>query len=176
MKKIIKAIIYIWLLLIFILIMFKAINSCIYKNYYPLKYEISYIMSGSMVPFFYVDDVIISKKINYSDVNVGDVVVYIDNSGNKIIHRVIEIDGENVLTKGDANNTSDKPININQIKGIYVCTIPFVGSLVAFIKRSFIILISTALIILMIIYIRKTIKKCNKEGYNESKTYKNNRL
>ena len=44
----------------------------------------------------------------------NNIIVYgIDNQ--YIVHRIIDIDGDMITTKGDANNTSDEPINKKNI-------------------------------------------------------------
>ena len=51
-----------------------------------------------------------------TDYNVGDIISFKDN-GTIITHRIIEINDNNYVTKGDANNTADNPIKENQIIG-----------------------------------------------------------
>lgn len=78
------------------------------------KIEIYHVKTGSMEAKIHVGDyVLILKKSNYK---VGDVVTYTSNNG-FITHRIIEIDGNKVTTKGDANNTPDEVINAKIIIG-----------------------------------------------------------
>lgn len=89
------------------------------------------VLSGSMEPAVSVGDLlIISEGNNYQ---VGDIVVY--QSGRiAVTHRIVSISGDEVITRGDANNAEDEPISLERIKGKVVMIIPFVGYLVKIIK------------------------------------------
>lgn len=89
------------------------------------------VLSGSMEPEISVGDLlIISESKNYE---VGDVVVYQDGRM-AVTHRIVAISEDEVITKGDANNTEDDPITIEQIKGKVVVAIPLAGYAVNAIK------------------------------------------
>ena len=78
------------------------------------KAEIFEVKTGSMEDGIHAGDyILIIKKKEYK---VGDVVTY-KKDGYHITHRIIEKNGENVITKGDANNVSDDEINISSIVG-----------------------------------------------------------
>ena len=49
-------------------------------------------------------------------------------------HRVVEISDDEIITKGDANNTADEPISREQVVGRVAFSIPLVGYLVTAIK------------------------------------------
>ena len=89
------------------------------------------VLSGSMEPAVSVGDLlIISEWNNYQ---VGDIVVY--QSGRiAVTHRIVSISGDEVITRGDANNAEDEPISLERIKGKVVMIIPYVGYLVKIIK------------------------------------------
>ena len=89
------------------------------------------VLSGSMEPEISVGDLlIIYESKNYE---VGDVVVY--QSGRiAVTHRIVSISGDEVITRGDANNAEDEPITLERIKGKVVMIIPCVGYLVNIIK------------------------------------------
>ena len=89
------------------------------------------VLSGSMEPAVSVGDLlIISEWNNYQ---VGDIVVY--QSGRiAVTHRIVSISGDEVITRGDANNAEDEPIPLERIKGKVVMIIPCVGYLVKIIK------------------------------------------
>ena len=89
------------------------------------------VLSGSMEPALSKDDLIIVRKSN--NLAVNDIVVFQDGNS-LIVHRIIETDGKTVTTKGDANNASDQPVSISDIKGKVVFSIPFVGKIVNLIK------------------------------------------
>lgn len=89
------------------------------------------VLSGSMEPEISVGDLlIISRQDAYQ---VGDIVVY--QSGRiAVTHRIVSISGDEVITRGDANNAEDEPITLERIKGKVVMIIPCVGYLVNIIK------------------------------------------
>ena len=99
----------------------------------PFGYGTSVVLSGSMEPTLSVNDlVIIRKDTSYE---VGDVVVY--QSGHSlIIHRIIETDGDVVVTQGDANNTADEPFSTTQIKGKMTAHISGVGRIIEFLQST----------------------------------------
>lgn len=90
----------------------------------PFGVGISVVLSGSMEPELSVDDVIIVKKTD--DFGVDDMVVFNDH-GILVVHRVISIDGDNITTKGDANNTADEPITRDAVKGKVIKVLPGAG-------------------------------------------------
>ena len=62
------------------------------------------VASGSMEPAFEKDDFIIIKE--QKKYNIGDVVCFKDGSS-YTTHRIVGIENEKFITKGDANNTND---------------------------------------------------------------------
>ena len=90
----------------------------------PFGVGLSVVLSGSMEPELSVDDVIIVKKTD--DFGVDDMVVFNDH-GILVVHRVIGIDGDNITTKGDANNTADEPITREVVKGKVIKVLPGAG-------------------------------------------------
>ena len=113
----------------------------------PFGIGTSVVLSGSMEPELSVDDLIIVKK--HDTYNVGDVIVYQSN-GTLIVHRIIEMNGEEIIAQGDANNTPDDPINLESIKGKVEFSVPFIGKIIRLIKTPIgIIIIIAAAILLM---------------------------
>ena len=89
------------------------------------------IATGSMEKELNVGDVVIIKKCNSNDVNVGDIIQY-QMEGYTVIHRIIEKKQKNgefsFITKGDNNNTPDKEeVKENQLIGKVVFKIKYIG-------------------------------------------------
>ncbi len=102
-------------------------------NALPMPFGIgsAVVMSGSMEPTLSVNDLVYIREAD--EYAVGDVVVY--QSGNDlIIHEIVDITGDLITTKGEANNTADEPISRIYIKGRMVLAIPYVGAAVQFVK------------------------------------------
>ena len=86
---------------------------------YVLKtdHPMASITSGSMWPSLKKGDLILIKGVESQDeVKIGDVIVYTNAKG-FTIHRIVEIDGDTVITKGDANNVKDAAISFDKIVG-----------------------------------------------------------
>ena len=112
----------------------------------PFGYGMSVVLSGSMEDRLSVDDLVIIKATDNYKVN--DIVLFQDGNS-LVIHRIIEIDGDTVTTKGDANNVADEPIQKSQIKGVLVYDIAGFGAVVNILKQPvFVILILAAAFLL----------------------------
>jgi signal peptidase len=97
----------------------------------PFGVGVSVVLSGSMEPELSVNDLVfIAEEENYSE---GDVVVY-QRDGELIIHRIIAVNGEEVVTQGDANSVADSPVKITNIKGKMIMSVPYLGLIVRWIK------------------------------------------
>lgn len=89
-------------------------------------YRLFKVETGSMFPKYKINDVIFVKEVDTKQIQEGDDVVYIGNSGEyngrMITHQVIrkEIDGDDIkfYTKGIANNTEDPVVLSSQIIGV----------------------------------------------------------
>lgn len=82
------------------------------------------VATGSMSPTIEIGDVIIVKLTK--EVNVNDIIVYKD--GNDFItHRLIEKNGNELIAKGEANNSEDKPIQADMVLGQVIKIIPKIG-------------------------------------------------
>lgn len=96
-----------------------------------LGYHPAVVGSGSMSPTICTGDIVIVKKVNLSEIHVGDIVQYYSDEGYTITHRVIKIEetpnGLIFVTKGDANDIPDKPFKADRILGKVVFVIPKLG-------------------------------------------------
>ncbi len=100
----------------------------------PFGFGMTVVLSGSMEPELSVDDLLI---VTPSDTyEVGDVVVY-QTQRTAVVHRIVAINGDKIITRGDANNTEDDPIAKENIKGKVIFAIPFIGLIVNLIKTPF---------------------------------------
>ena len=135
-------------------------------------YSFYYVLTDSMEPEINAGDMILSKKTSPEELEVGDVITYIGESGDlngKIItHKIIEIKGDTYVTQGVANDIPDPTIRSSQILARYVTTIPLAGELFSIInsKYGFVILIIIPLAFLMVNEI-STIVKAFKEDKEE---------
>mgnify|MGYP004475117691 CR=1 FL=1 len=119
MKLILKLFKGIFFTLFVVLCVFNIVlffSTSVLKNSYPniLGYTYFEVLTGSMRDEIKERDIVIIK-LN-SNYNVGDVVTY-KTAKSYVTHRIIKIEGNKVITKGDANNTEDEPISKEQIIG-----------------------------------------------------------
>ena len=87
-------------------------------------YTFFQIQTGSMAGAIEVDDIIIVKITD--DVHENDIISFMNEEA-VITHRIIQENGDSYITKGDANNTEDKPIEKKQIIGKVVKILPKFG-------------------------------------------------
>lgn len=132
----------------------------------PFGYGMSVVLSGSMESRLSVDDLVIIKATD--SYNVNDIVLYQDGNS-LVIHRIIEINGDNVTTKGDANNVADKPIHKDRIKGVLICDIPRLGAVVNIIKQPVSVFIILAVAVLLTELSFRKEKNSNTEELDEIK-------
>ncbi len=157
--KMIKKIIFALFLLISLTYLFIIVSPKIFKNFYPFGIRTAIVLTGSMEPTLEIDDFIIVKKPE--NIKINDIVSYKSNDNKKeILHRVIDINGNEIITKGDANNKADKPININQISGVYIGKVKYWGKVITFFTKP--IGFSIAITIFMIIMLFPTDRKIKK--------------
>ena len=98
------------------------------------------VRSGSMVPTLAIGDLIVVDDVHARDVHVGDIVAYVDATGESVTHRVRSItrnDGRlEFETRGDANQTSEhwsrRP---DDVLGRYAWRIPVVGRYVSWLHE-----------------------------------------
>ena len=97
------------------------------KNDYAnlFGYTFFEVATASMHPTIGIGDVVIVKITK--EVEENEVIVYID--GESIItHRLIEKNDNELIAKGDANNSEDKPINENMVLGKVIKIVPKLGT------------------------------------------------
>ena len=117
--KILKKILFVLFLIVSLTYLYIILSPKIFKNYYPFGIKTAIVLTGSMEPTLQINDFIVVKKAK--NIKINDIISYKDeNSKNEVLHRVISINGNKIITKGDANNTADKPITINQVTGVYL--------------------------------------------------------
>ena len=97
----------------------------------PFGVGAAVVLSGSMEPEFSTGDLIVVRQAD--SYRVDDIVVF-QEGRSLVVHRIVEMDGDTVTTKGDANNASDPPIEAAAIKGRVLFHIPGAGNVVQFLK------------------------------------------
>ncbi len=101
-------------------------------------YSMFRVSSGSMKPNLEIGDVIITKEISGSEIKKNDIVTYLSKTGvmdgKLVTHRIVKGPYKKggklyVVTKGDANDYEDEPIDVKQIQSKYVKKISILKSI-----------------------------------------------
>ena len=146
---------------ILLITIYNTIQTKVLKKSYAdfFGYSVFEVQTGSMADAINAGDWIIVKK--QKNFNLNDVVTY-KSDGEFITHRIIESYNGTFVTKGDANNTKDDPIDESQIVGKVVKILSNFGILKKTIFNPIVILV----IIINIFIISKLLK--TKKTPNES--------
>ena len=114
-------------------------------------YNMYIITTDSMKPNINSGDIIIINKADKENLKVGDVITFSQPEG-LITHRIVKIEEDEYITKGDNNNIEDeKKVKYEQIKGRKVMKIPFLGKVVILLQDEVYIIV--IIIIVLLIYL-----------------------
>ena len=103
-------------------------------------YSVLEVVSGSMEPTIKKGDLIIINTKN-KKYKKNDIVTFYDVNGAFVTHRIVEIKDDEMITKGDANDSNDDPTKLDKIVGKFVYKIPFLGMLFQSFKNPFMLTI-----------------------------------
>ena len=158
--KIFFVLIFILLILVNLVLLFSKF---VLKKEYPdiLGYSYFEVLTGSMRNEINISDIVIVKsQANYQ---VGDIITY--KSKNYVVtHRVVKVEENILVTKGDANNISDEPIYKNQVIGKVVHKIEKAGIYIK-VFTDIKVIILMFIIIMLIVFIISEIEMGN--NYSE---------
>lgn len=143
------------------------------------------VLTGSMLPDIQVNDVVITKKVDAEDLEVGDIITFVsaDSRFNNAIitHRIIKknpankASGITFQTKGDNNNVADSALVPEaNIFGKVILKIPKLGYLQEFLasQGGWIIVILIPCLTVISYDIVKIAKGVKKKKYNNIKVKK----
>ncbi|WP_297077449.1 signal peptidase I [uncultured Enterococcus sp.] len=109
-------------------------------------------------------DIVITKEVDPGKLKVGDVVTFrltpIDGQSeetNFLTHRIIKLTPQEngqiqVTTQGDANRSSDQPINADKIVGKEVFRIPAIGGWLLFIRGHLLLSLMVLVAVLALVW------------------------
>ena len=104
---------------------------------YREGYRAYIVHTGSMTGTYNEGALVIDKPVT-APIKVGEVITFLHSglSSDVVTHRVINLDGGTIQTKGDANPTPDTwHIRHNQVKGVVTASIPDGGYVAYFFKQ-----------------------------------------
>ena len=125
MKTILKAVRLILTAFLFVVLLVVVLQKFTNNKIALGNIYIFQVATGSMVPVYKVGDIIVVKKTKVDDLNIGDDITYVGDSGEfknyTITHRIVNKrfeDGKYYFTtKGVANTTEDPEISEKNIFG-----------------------------------------------------------
>lgn len=161
-KKIFKIIILISLIVLFVINLILSFE----ENTHIFGIYMFNIVSESMEPTFYKNDLAIVIKCNIKKLQKGDIITF-KQDDRVISHRILQITKEKgedgFITKGDNNDIQDKDVvESSNVYGKVLFTIPKIGEIVHYIQnaRGFI----NILIFLIIVFILTSLRDNKKNN------------
>jgi signal peptidase I len=99
------------------------------------------VVSKSMVPTLQIGDLVVAQTVPFSSIHVGNVILYVPPNGSggctgeTIVHRVVAITSQGLITQGDDRITNPQPdepsrwppVTPQCVKGEVVLAIPYLG-------------------------------------------------
>ena len=180
-KKLIKYIILVALIILFIINLIFSFE----ENTHILGIYMFNIVSESMEPTFYKDDLVVVKKCKLEELHEGDIITF--KQDDRIIsHRIVKITKEKrerkLITKGDNNDIPDKDmVEIQNVYGKVLFSIKKLGKIVHYIQnaRGFINIIFFIVIVYILDSLRdnqKNSRKIKRKKYEIKKIRDNYNL
>lgn len=144
---------------IFLIILLIIVSYCyaqlkiFHKEYINFcGFSIFQVVTGSMSETIEIKDIVILKITKNVDIN--DIVTY-KNGNDFITHRIIKKEGNQIITKGDANDSEDKTITTDDIVGKVVFIISNVAVWENVLKTPQVIIALTITIIAIWFFVQK---------------------
>ena len=111
------------------------------------------VLSGSMEPRLETGSLcFINKKDKFESLKKNDIIAFKMKDGSLVTHRVVEIDNNGIVTKGDANESNDLAlVNKNNYVGKTIFSIPKIGYVVKSFQSPNGKIISFAFVILLFV-------------------------
>lgn len=167
MKKIlivIKDIIFALLAMLVIYGIIGNISATSEAVFNTVRYSNYTVLTGSMEPSISPGDYITVRKVDVNSLKVGDIITF--KMGDSIItHMIKSIEGEQIITKGTANNVVDDPITKEDVLGKYLFKISKMGYVMSYLSTpSGLILIVGIVAILVFWDLSDPNKKKNKHS------------
>jgi len=120
------------------IILAAAVSSLLFTHLSP-DYNMYLVRSESMKPAINMGDMVVTGPPEGplgSGVKPGVVVTY--QRGKELVtHRVLSINGNTLVTKGDALEEPDSwPVTLSQVSGVHLFKIPYLGYLSNFVRTK----------------------------------------
>ena len=163
-KKAVKYIVLVTLIILFIINLILSFE----ENTHIFGIYMFNIVSESMEPTFYKDDLVIVKRCKMQELKKGDIITF-KQDDRTISHRMIAItqeDGEfKFITKGDNNDILDKEtVEMKDVYGKVLFSVKKIGKFIHYIQnaRGLINIVIFIIIIYVLISLRDNQKNSRK--------------
>jgi len=149
-----------WLILI---VLALVISGCLFLRLSP-DYNIYLLTGESMIPTLNAGDMIINGPLNgplNGEIRAGTIVTY-QQDERLVTHRVLSINGDTLVTKGDAAEDPDLwPVSLSDVKGTYLFKIPYLDDVSNFVqtKLSWFLVIIMPATLLIALFIKEKSKR-----------------
>lgn len=137
------------------------------------------ILSGSMEPTYHVGSLIYVRTVDYTELEVGDVITFMMDEDTVATHRVAAVvpDEEDpgvirYRTKGDANDVEDGSlVHYKNVIGTPVFTIPYLGYVANYIQNppGTYIAIAAGAILLLLTFLPNLLSDSKEEKAEEKR-------
>ena len=180
-KKAVKYIVLVTLIILFIINLILSFD----ENTHIFGIYMFNIVSESMEPTFYKDDLVIVKRCKMQELKKGDIITF-KQDDRTISHRMIAITQENgefkFITKGDNNDILDKEtVEMKDVYGKVLFSVKKIGKFIHYIQnaRGLINIVIFIIIIYVLISLRdnqKNSRKIKRKKYEIKKIRDNYNL
>jgi signal peptidase len=140
------------------------------------------VVSKSMVPTLEVGDLVVTQNVPFSSIHVGQVIIYQQPTqsgtcpnplGLTIVHRVVNITSQGLITQGDDRATNPHPDEPSQwppvpaecVKGVVLLAVPYLGLISMLIPYPWnYALVGLILLFVFLAELRPSTEKGDEEG------------
>jgi signal peptidase I len=143
--------------------------------YFSPDYNLYLVKGNSMEPAVNMGDAVFTGPqggLLSGEVEPGTIVTYIKGNS-PVTHRVIAVEGSNLITKGDAVEDPDsKPVPISEICGVYLTKIPYLGYFSNFIRTTvgWLVVVIAPTILLVGFLMRRVVREATSKKEGASQT------
>ena len=139
--------------------------------YLSPNHNVYMVRSESMNPAIKLGDIIVTGPMGgslHGEIKPDAIITY-ERGKELITHRVVSIDGDILVTRGDNAEEPDPwQVAISDVQGVYMFKIPFVGYALSFIqsKVGWFVAIILPAAVLVALMVKEIIKEAFREDYD----------
>lgn len=160
-----------WFALILLVL---VITGLVFVCFSP-DYNLYLVKGQSMEPAINMGDAVLTGPqggLLSTEIKPGTIVTYI-NGNTPVTHRVIAIEGNNLITQGDAVEDPDsKPVLTSEICGVYLLRIPYLGYFSNFMRTTvgWLVVVIAPTILLVGFLMRRVVREATSKAEGASQT------